>query len=320
MKGERVVWGAGLLAGLVVGLSLSLTYTWVLDPPSLTFTKPALLNLHDKELYAVLIAAVYSVDGNLERAKARLARLEDASVDNAIISMAEHYVIEGRDVRDVRALARLADALGQTSAVVRPFMAAFTPTLTPLPASTLTPIPTRPAATLTRIPASSRTPTTMPAPTQTATPPSTSILAGMPIAAPTWTPTATATPTRIIPRTPTPAANSYRVAQSTALCDAREEGLLRVYVRDGAGQPVPGIQILVDWPGGSDRFFTGLKPEVDTGYADFEMEPGEVYQVGLVDVLSEVGRDVGGDASRLCPALSNSVRPGWQVVFQLPGR
>jgi len=308
MKGERVVWRAGLLAGLAVGLSLSLTYTWVLDPPTLAFTTPAMLNRHDKELYAVLIAAAYSADGNLERAETRLARLEDADAASTMIGMAERYIAEGRDVRDVRALARLAEALGKTSAVVRPFIAALTPATTPTPARS------------TETPVESPAPVTAPASAPPATPTAPSTPTATPTAVPTPTPTAAVTPTRIVARTPTSAANSYRVAQSTALCDAMEEGLLRVYVRDGAGRPVPGVQIVVDWPDGSDRFFTGLKPEVDAGYADFEMESGEVYQVRLADVPSEVAREVGGDPSRSCPALSNSVRPGWQVVFQLPGR
>jgi hypothetical protein len=313
MKGERVVWRAGLLAGLVVGLSLSLTYTWALDLPSTAFTTPAMLNPHDRELYAVLIAAAYSADGNLERAETRLAGLEDANVANTLVSMAERYIVEGRDVRDVRALARLADALGQTSPSVRPFIAALTSTPVPPPVSTSTPLPASSTASLTQTPAKIDTPAVTPT---RATPSATT---AAPTRTPTGTPTATATPTRIIPRTPTLAANTYRVAQSTALCDALENGLLRVYVRDGAGKPVPGVQVLVDWPGGSDRFFTGLKPDVDAGYADFEMVSSEMYQVRLVDVASEVARDVGGDTSRLCPALPASVRPGWQVVFQLPG-
>ena len=93
--------------------------------------------------------------------------------------------------------------------------------------------------------------------------------------------------------------------------------MLRVYVRDREGDGVSGIQILVNWPGGEDRFFTGFKPEADLGYADFEMLPGEVHEVELVDVESEAAREIGADLSDLCPDLPLGVRPSWQVVFQI---
>jgi len=106
------------------------------------------------------------------------------------------------------------------------------------------------------------------------------------------------------------------VAQSTALCDPATSGLLRVYVRDGAGRGIPGVQVLVNWPGGEDRFFTGFKPEVDSGYADFEMKSGEVYQVELVGVKSAVAQEIGAGLANLCPDLPSGVQPSWQIVFQ----
>ena len=108
------------------------------------------------------------------------------------------------------------------------------------------------------------------------------------------------------------------MVQSTALCDSKAEGLLRVYVRDGAGEPVSGVEVLVDWPGGEDRFFTGFKTDIDTGYADFEMRADEVYRVELVSVASEVAEDIGGDAEALCSDLPADAQLSWQVVFQLP--
>jgi len=108
------------------------------------------------------------------------------------------------------------------------------------------------------------------------------------------------------------------VVQSTALCDSKAEGLLRVYVRDGAGEPVSGVEVLVDWPGGEDHFFTGFKTDIDTGYADFEMRADEVYRVELVSVASEMAEDIGGDAEALCPDLPADAQLSWQVVFQLP--
>lgn len=335
MKGERLVWVTGLLAGLVVGLTLSLVYTWVLDPPPLTFTRPAMLNAHDRDIYIVLVAAAYAADGNLERAKARLERLEDANIANTLIALAERYIREGRQVRDIRALARLADALGHTSAAVRPFIATPTPTLTPTITQTPTSTPTRPTSTPTRTPTPTRTFTPTHTPTSTATPtvtrtptptwtPTSTATPTVtptptPTATPTQTPTVTSTPTRIVPRTPTPVPGLYRLLESQAVCADNTDGLLQVYVRDQAGYPVPGIGVVVNWPGGTDQFFTGFRPEVDPGYADFKMQPGETYQVELAGVPSQMAKDVGGEPTLLCPDLPESAQPGWKIVFQRSG-
>ena len=40
---------------------------------------------------------------------------------------------------------------------------------------------------------------------------------------------------------------------------------------------MPGIEIVVNWDGGEDHFFTGLKPDIDSGYADFIMVPEVIY-------------------------------------------
>jgi hypothetical protein len=280
MRHDSVIWVGGFLVGFFIGLALSLTYTWVINPPPLTDTTPAALGLQDKEKYTVLIAAAYAADGDLDRTRKRLAQLEDSDIENTIIALAERYINAGRDARDIRALARLSDALGGTSAAMRPFIA------TPTPTPTQAPTPTRQPPT--------------PTPTRV-----------MP-----FTPTPTVTP---LPRR-TPASDSsgpFGVAQSTALCDPTTDGLLRVYVRDGAGKGLPGAQILVNWPGGEDRFFTGFKPEIDPGYADFEMEPGEVYQVELIDRDSNVAQEVGAGLADLCPDLPPDVQPSWQIVFQI---
>jgi hypothetical protein len=280
MRREGVLWVGGFLAGFMIGLALGLMYAWVIDPPPLAGTTPAALNPHDKEVYTVLIAAAYVADEDLDRARSRMAELEDPDIDKTIIALAERYINQGRDARDIRALARLADALGGTSAAMRPFIATSTATPTPTPTSTPQP-PT-------------------PTPTQ--------------VVRATPTPTLTPTPRRTPTAEPV---EGFGVVQSTALCDPTTDGLLRVYVRDGTGDGVPGVQILVNWPGGEDRFFTGFKPEADLGYADFEMEPDEVYQVELVDVESDTAQEVGAGLADLCPDLPPDVQPSWQIVFQI---
>lgn len=300
-SGERIWWIGGFLVGLMIGMSMSLFYTWVLDPPALTLAPPSSLNPHDKEIYMVLVAAAYTADGDLARAERRLVALEDADIGDTLVALAERYIAEARDVREVRALARLADALGHTSAMLRAFIP--TPTPTPVPSPTATPLPTD---TPTAAPTATHTlPTTR---TATPTRQSTSTLTKTPTPAPTKTPIPTVTPT--IER------NRFRVVQSTPLCDAQSDGLLRIYVRGADGEGIPGVQIVVRWPEGEDRFYTGFKPAIDPGYADFEMQPGRVYEVQLVDKNSDVADNVGNITEQTCPHLPEDKRPSWQVVFQ----
>ena len=279
----------------MIGMAMSLYYAWALDPQPLSLATAASLNQHDKDTYTVLVAAAYAADGDLERASRRLSGLDDASVAQTIVVLAERYLAEGHDVRDVRALARLADALGGTSAAVRPFIATPTATVTPTPTATALP---------------THTPTISPTPTSTRTPTRT--------ASPTRTPTRPSQPTSTPTPTPTVEADRFQIVQSTAVCDASVSGLLRIYVRDAKGKGVPGVQVLVSWPGGEDRFYTGFKPGVDPGYADFEMRVGELYEVVLVDVKVESARDVGAALDKACPDLAADIQPSWQIVFQRP--
>lgn len=102
------------------------------------------------------------------------------------------------------------------------------------------------------------------------------------------------------------------------LCnDGPNGGLLRIYVRDRLGIGVSGVEILITWSGGRDRFFTGFKPEIDPGYADFQMEPGQLYQIELVSVPTRGETpEIRVDPETLCPDLSEDGIPSWQMVFQ----
>ncbi len=145
-----------------------------------------------------------------------------------------------------------------------------------------------------------------PTPTPTATEPAAS---PMPTATPT--PTASSTPTA----SPTPAP-IFQLVERTALCAAPgQAGRIAVWIEDAYGQPLPGVEIIVSWATGQDRFYTGLQPEQGAGYADFEMAPAGNYEVFLGDYRGEVARDLTSSLqSGLCP-------PGveardWRLVFR----
>ena len=81
-----------------------------------------------------------------------------------------------------------------------------------------------------------------------------------------------------------PTDGPFVVVDRQQVCDAAQTpGLLQIEVRDGSGTPAPGVQINVAWDGGLDTFFTGLKPAVSPGYADFQMTPGVSYSLRVGD-------------------------------------
>jgi hypothetical protein len=52
---------------------------------------------------------------------------------------------------------------------------------------------------------------------------------------------------------------------------------------DSRRRQVAGIKIIVTWDAGEDRFFTGFKPELGDGYADFIMQADTVYSIRVVE-------------------------------------
>lgn len=289
LRREGDWWLGGFLAAFFLGFALTLTYAWFLNPPA-PVTTPADLDPVEKERYIVLVAAAYRHDGNLEKANQRLAKLKDKDIASTVVVLAERYIAAGADVRDVRSLATLAAALGQRDAALAVYLP-ITPSPSPTPAPTRTP---QPSATSTV-----RSVTMTPAPTR------------QPTASPTITLRSTSTPG---PNAP------FELAQSVALCDNTANSELRVYVNDFRGRGVAGVEVRVSWPGGSDRFYTGLKSALNPGYADFQMVPDQTYQIELVNLPSVVtATAINAQADTLCPTLPVGVAPSWQVVFQQGG-
>jgi hypothetical protein len=71
------------------------------------------------------------------------------------------------------------------------------------------------------------------------------------------------------------------VGEPRQVCDAASgKSLLMVYVYDSGGNGVSGVEIEISvTDGGSSSFFTGLYPEISSGYADYEMSAGVIYSL-----------------------------------------
>jgi len=138
---------------------------------------------------------------------------------------------------------------------------------------------------------------------------------GAPSASPRPTRTATTRPAPTRTPTATPGA-PFQLLERDQVCDRDlTQPLLIVEVEDAAGRPIPGVEVLVIWDAGQDHFFTGLKPELGSGYGDFAMEPGVSYAVKLADSLQSVS----GLTAEECAAPDGTSFPGsWRLVFAQP--
>jgi hypothetical protein len=301
-----------LVTGLLFGVVIGLLYAWVISPTRFVDTFPSALNPEFKDRYRALIAAAYMADGNLVRAKARLDLLKDSDVYTALAQQAQRSLATGNNPDEARALGLLSVSLGQGASPAATVSAPVTPTLqttaqailatvsqrTPditspptLPSSATATFTPRPSTTATDTPVVSGTQVTVSetltvtltlAPRQTATPTATP--------APTLTPLATSTPS------PTPGA-PFVLDKQDNICDPNlKEPSIQVLASDAAGQPVPGVEGVVTWDGGETHFYTGLKPELGPGYADFTMTPGITYTLRLGDG----GQPVNGLNAKQC--------------------
>jgi hypothetical protein len=259
---ERGPWY--LLTGLIMGIVLGVLYTRYLQPVEYIDTSPALLRQDFKDQYRLLIAAAYSANGDLVRAKARLELLKDTDVFRALSEQAQRTLAENGSSNDARSLGLLAIALGQAP---------------PGPALSVT----QPA----------QTPTSAPS---LATP--ADLDASTPAASENSTPT-----TPLPPERPVSPTGPFTLLSQEKKCEQNLPApLIQVQVIDQSNQPVSGALVIISWTGGEERFYTGLKPEQGLGYADYTLDPALVYslQVGegsqpVADLAVAACKDASGN-------------------------
>ena len=61
------------------------------------------------------------------------------------------------------------------------------------------------------------------------------------------------------------------------------DGLMQISVIDSRGHQMPGVEIIITWDGGEEHFFTGFKPDIDNGYADYIMQPNVTYTIRIAE-------------------------------------
>jgi hypothetical protein len=276
MRRRSFPWGA-LLLGLVLGLAAGLVYAWFLNPVRWVNIAPDRLNASSQREYILLTAEAYMQDGDIDRARARLAALDARDIGGLVAVNADSALLRGADARTVRALSTLAEALGASPQAADIFSGTMAPTAGP--AATATPAEPEEAITLTPV---------------------------------VSTPTPTIIPTVTITPNPFAGAEFGLIEREITCEDDGPAGWIEVYVYGAFGESIPGIEVLVTWSDGQDTFFTGLKPEIDAGYADFDMTANTIYSVTLVD-LSEPVLGIGAEACTT-PSGRTSI-PTYRLVF-----
>ena len=274
-----------VLIALVIGIVTGLGYAWLIAPVTFTESSPAQVMTAYREAWLIMAAEAYVQDGDWDRTQARVTALRDANLPQTLTDLFNRYQADGPNPA-ARALARLADRLNVRTPAMQVYLASI---ITPAPEIVATTdATTGPLLVATSIP------TTAPSPG--------------PIA--TSTPTATPEPLPTLTPTATPVSD-YRVIDRVAECTTDEQPpQIRVIVQDEFGQGVPGREIWITWEdGGQDRFVTGLKPEIDPGYGDFDMQPDQSYNVGVSKPTAVIVSDLRAD-----PCETDG-RTSWRLIL-----
>jgi hypothetical protein len=130
-------------------------------------------------------------------------------------------------------------------------------------------------------------------------------------------------PPIVIQSTPRPTRTSiptfgapFKLIEQETVCDSNlPDGLLQVLVYNTRRRPLAGIEIIATWESGTEQFFTGFKPEINEGYADFIMSPTITYTIQLAR-----GSDIAsGLVAPACQAANGEAFPGSiKLTFQQP--
>ncbi|MEM7333390.1 MAG: hypothetical protein AAF490_14970 [Chloroflexota bacterium] len=273
-RSNRFSLAGWLFVGLIIGLIGGLTYSWLISPVVFVDASPAQFSPEFKTVYIEQIGLSYIATGDWETAETRLLTLEDEALSSTVGTVLDEAIRSQKPDRTIRGLAALAQQLGVEDQSV----AIFAPT---------------PA-------------TAVPTPTST---PETESAAVSPTVTPTATNTAipTVAPSVTIPATSTTQPN-YRLLNQQQIC-GDEAPQIAVITLDALLDQEPGVEVIISWTNGQDRFFTGFKPENGLGYGDFTMSPDISYTV----FLAEGSPEISGIRIETC---ADGSLAGWELTFQ----
>jgi hypothetical protein len=106
---------------VAAGLAAGLVFAWGVAPVAYRNAAPESLEPGQKLVYLALVGDLYATEGDLERAKVRLAELGVEPDGSTLAGSIEPYLDSGGRTEEVSNLARLAQDLGATGGVLLVF-------------------------------------------------------------------------------------------------------------------------------------------------------------------------------------------------------
>jgi hypothetical protein len=304
----------GLILALLIGLGVGLAYSWLISPVTYVDANPAILRSDFKDQYRIVIAASYVSTLDLERARARLELLGGSDPIGEMSAQAQRMVGGGESIENMQPLVQLAADLKQGAASIP--STKFPPTDIPFVSTPFTNIINTPTSTADNFTAN--TPTEEPITTETQTTleanaptPTTSFAqtALAPVAASPFAPRPTFTPV------PPPGAPFMLTNQETICEPGSQSGVMQFILMDKRRKQMSGIEIIITSSQGEDHSFTGFKPELGNGYADFVMQADTIYSIRVV----EGGTSVPNISAPICKDPNGETYPGsLLLIFQQP--
>jgi len=272
---------------LVVGIALGVLYAWLVAPVRYINTTPNTLRADFKDQYRMLIAASYASTHDLARAKIRLELLGDTDPVQVLSAQAQRMLAAGQPFEVVQQVAMLADDVQSGVAHIPPTATIQSIISVESPTST-------PAASL----SGTETPQATPAESPTLE----IVTTILPLD--TITPRPTHTPT------PTAGAPFILLSNEKVCSPTLTDGLMQISAIDSRHHQMPGVEIVITWDGGEEHLFTGFKPDIANGYADYVMQPNVTYTVRI----AESGTPVPNLTAPSCTDASG----GLHLTFQQP--
>ena len=114
-----------LIIGTVAGAGLGLYLGWVAWPTEFTDANPSILQESYRQDYLLLVATVYSADGDLTAAQRRIASLGETG-EESLFSFTLDTILRAENEIEIHRLVRLSADLGLHSPAMDPYLESST--------------------------------------------------------------------------------------------------------------------------------------------------------------------------------------------------
>jgi len=115
-----------LVWGILLGIGLGLVIGWLVWPVS--YYNTDLYDLHPgyQDEYVVMVGAFYALEGDVSAARQWLASLSPpdtpVSPEAILVDVTERYIARGENSTDIGYLVNLAEALGNVTTPMQPYL------------------------------------------------------------------------------------------------------------------------------------------------------------------------------------------------------